>query len=66
MNFEEESNKLFSWYKAEVDKLFHKHKSSMHGLDGCSNECRSELKALQAELDREYGRIRKKWHKQRQ
>ena len=54
MNFEEETNKLFSWYRTEVDKLFEKHKDSMHGLDGCSNEYRVELKVLQNQLDKEY------------
>ena len=47
-NFEEEIRKLFLWYKIEVDKLFEKHKESMHGLDGCSDEYRFELKASSA------------------
>jgi hypothetical protein len=36
-----------------VDKLFEKYKESMHGLDGCSDEYRFELKALQNQLDKE-------------
>ena len=30
-----------------------KYKESMHGLDGCSDEYRFELKALQNQLDKE-------------
>ena len=52
-NFEEEISKLFLWYKTEVEKLFEKYKESMHGLDGCSDEYRCELKALQNQLDKE-------------
>ena len=63
MNFDEETNKIFSWYRTEVDKLFEKHKDSMHGLDGCSNEYRVELKVLQNQLDKEYVSLRKKYGK---